>query len=576
MIEHVQRILSWCHNTLRNEEGLSPLDAFKELNKLLFMKWIIERERDMEFYRDTIYKGMVIDDPGLLQSIYSHVCNHMNSEGFYLSNDLRVSPNTCTIVFNILRGIDMNVPLIELGDGYDKFVAITLNRQSMIRLFNKDIADYMIDIADLRMGEIIVDYSCGVGTLLSSVYKSQKGKGVIPIYGCDCDSLMTQTTKISLLLHGCHQSRIKYCRDISKSDLPMPDVILMSVPHGGKINGMNTDIVLIKHAIDNLKYGGKAVLMVSDMVLSGYQYEDVRFILKSFGSILNITSLPESVVKYGDIKSKCSIIVFKKEGHTRGGTVMLSKIEKIGISNVGLPIDRNDLKEIAPYVKKWVQYGEFSSHPQLSYVDVDHFNIFEVDNIFAKVKATYSGKYPLIGLGTLFVVRERNRERVEDDKSYTRITVRKNQHDIVRRDIVKGSAIKGRYLTPVHAGQLILSRIGAKDGAIGILPRELDGAYVTDEFYVIDINKDKVHPYFLLLILTSEKYRSIFKGLSRGASGLSRLSYNDLFNLTVPLPPLNEQIEMVGDMESNRTQINRMEEKWIADLKRFNNNMFGL
>ena len=116
---------------------------------------------------------------------------------------------------------------------------------------------------------------------------------------------------------------------------------------------------------------------------------------------------------------------------------------------------------------------------------------------------------------------------------------------------------------------------GAKEGAIGIVPEELDGSYVTNEFYVLELNKNIITPYFLLLLLTSDTYQGMLRGLSRGATGLSRLPYRSLEDLTIPLPTLKEQLSLTGKMEETRAKINQMEKDWNEALVNFNQKMFG-
>ena len=577
MSERIQRIFSWCHNTLRNEEGLTSLNALRELNKLLFIKWYYEREGIKDFYQEAVSRGMVMDDHEKFQRMFSTVCDQFETEGYFSKyEELRVSPTTCSMVLDWLRWLDMSNPGADLGEGYDGFVAKTLKGQTSLRFYDKGIADYVIDALNIQPGDIIVDYSCGYGSLLVNILKKQKVNGENLIYGFDADSLMVQTTKLSMVMHGDMRSHIECCSDLKHVPfVPKVDVVVGSIPHGGKINGKAYDAELIGFIIDNLSDGGKAALIVSDLVLSGSQYEYVRYLMLRCGQILNITSLPVNAIKVGDIKAKCSIIFYEKNAISFGQPIMLTKIEDSGLSSLGLPTEKNDLKENLPLIKGWITKREQETNEQTCYVDPQDLESLEVDSIFAKINASFTGNYQQLKLSEVISQKIQYREKLEEEKQYRRVTVRKNQHDIVMRDVVKGSEIKGKYMTPIHTGQFVISRIGAKEGAIGIVPEELDGSYVTNEFYVLDLKTNMVSPYFLLLLLTSDFYQGILRGLSRGATGLSRLSYRSLEDLIIPLPTLQEQLTLIGKMEEMRAKINQMENDWAGALANFNQKMFG-
>lgn len=577
MIEQIQRVFTWCYNTLRNEEGLAPLNALRELNKLLFMKWFYESEGNKVFYEDAVSRGMVMDDHEKLQRMFATFCSRYEIEGYFSKyEELRVSPTTCSLVWHWLSRYDMSSPEAELGEGYDSFVAKTLKGQASLRFYDKGIADYMVDALDIQPGGIIVDYSCGYGSLLLNIHKKQKTSGHHLIYGFDADSLMAQITKLSMILHGDLRSHIECCSDLRLLPfVPQVGIIIGSIPHGGKINGRPQDGNLIEFIVNKLSHGGRAALLVSDMVLSGSQYEYVHDMLLRYGQILNITSLPINAVKVGEAKSKCSIIFFEKGVNSLGQPIMLTKIEDTGYSSLGLPTEKNDLRDNLPLVKGWITNREQGTNKLTQYVDPQNLESLEVDAIFAKLNASITRNYHQFELRDVISQRIQYREKLEDNKEYRRITVRKNQHDIVTRDVVKGLEIKGKYMTPIHTGQFVISRIGAKEGAIGIVPEELDGSYVTSEFYVLELKKNIINPYFLLLLLTSDMYQGMLRGLSRGATGLSRLSYRSLEDLIIPLPTLQEQLSLTGMMEETRAKINQMEKDWEKALANFNQKMFG-
>src|SRR5438067_136018 len=72
---------------------------------------------------------------------------------------------------------------------------------------------------------------------------------------------------------------------------------------------------------------------------------------------------------------------------------------------------------------------------------------------------------------------------VEDDKEYMSVTIRIKYKGVSLREVKKGRYIGTKRQFRVAKGQFILSRIDARQGALGIVPDELDGAIITNDFW---------------------------------------------------------------------------------------------
>jgi type I restriction enzyme S subunit len=81
---------------------------------------------------------------------------------------------------------------------------------------------------------------------------------------------------------------------------------------------------------------------------------------------------------------------------------------------------------------------------------------------------------------------------VQTGTRYRQVTIRTNFKGVVLRGTQDGSVIGTKKQFAVSAGQFILSRIDARNGAFGIVPKELDGAIVTNDFLAFDINEDSI------------------------------------------------------------------------------------
>ena len=78
--------------------------------------------------------------------------------------------------------------------------------------------------------------------------------------------------------------------------------------------------------------------------------------------------------------------------------------------------------------------------------------------------------------------------KLEAKKYYKLVTIKLSHKGVVLRQEKFGSEIKSKMFE-VKTGDFILSGIDARNGAFGIVPPELDGAIVTNDFWYFDINK---------------------------------------------------------------------------------------
>ena len=100
-----------------------------------------------------------------------------------------------------------------------------------------------------------------------------------------------------------------------------------------------------------------------------------------------------------------------------------------------------------------------------------------------------------------------------------------------------------------RTGQLILSRIDARNGAIGVVPPKLDGAVVTSDFPLFDLDRHKLEPPFLGWLCRTEGFVDLCRRASEGTTNRVRLKEERFLELEIPLPPLDEQRRIVTQIE---------------------------
>ena len=125
-----------------------------------------------------------------------------------------------------------------------------------------------------------------------------------------------------------------------------------------------------------------------------------------------------------------------------------------------------------------------------------------------------------------------------NELKYKLVTVKMHNKGVMLRREVTGSEIKSTRMFCVHSGQFILSRIDARNGAFGIIPSELDGALVTNDFPVFNIEKSRIDLDFLNWMVRTHDFIDMCKRASEGTTNRVRLKEDKFLNLAGPLPPL--------------------------------------
>jgi type I restriction enzyme S subunit len=142
------------------------------------------------------------------------------------------------------------------------------------------------------------------------------------------------------------------------------------------------------------------------------------------------------------------------------------------------------------------------------------------------------------------------------DAEYREVTVRLWGRGVVERRRVTGVEIAGGRRFVTHAEQFIASRIDARNGAMGIVPTDLDGAIVTNDFPLFNVRTDRLLPAFLGWLCRTLDFVELCQRASEGTTNRVRLKEERFLSLEVPLPPLAEQRRIVARIEELAAQIN--------------------
>ncbi len=151
----------------------------------------------------------------------------------------------------------------------------------------------------------------------------------------------------------------------------------------------------------------------------------------------------------------------------------------------------------------------------------------------------------------------RSEERINliPEEKYKEVTVRLWGKGVTLRREVNGAEIASESRFVVRPGQFIVSRIDARNGAFGLVPDSLDGALVTNDFPIFNLNVGRLFPPFLEWMSKTHGFVDLCKAASEGTTNRVRLKEERFLAAEIYLPPPAEQQRIVSRIEELAAKI---------------------
>ncbi len=165
-----------------------------------------------------------------------------------------------------------------------------------------------------------------------------------------------------------------------------------------------------------------------------------------------------------------------------------------------------------------------------------------------------SRHWPKVRLGEV-LRRSEEMAELQADTEYSGITVRLWGKGVIERGRVLGAEIAGNKRFVAREGQFIASRIDARNGAMGVVPAHLNGAVVTNDFPLFNIDAGRLLPAYFRWLSGTQGFVELCLLASEGTTNRVRLKEDRFLALEIPLPPLAEQHRIVARIEELAGQI---------------------
>jgi type I restriction enzyme S subunit len=166
--------------------------------------------------------------------------------------------------------------------------------------------------------------------------------------------------------------------------------------------------------------------------------------------------------------------------------------------------------------------------------------------------------WPKVALGEL--LRRSDESTVIDPAAdYHEVTIKLWGKGLISRGKVSGSDVVSARRV-VRANQLILSKIDARNGAIGLVPPELDGAIVSNDFPSFEFrDPDQCDAAFIGWLVRSSPFVELCKAASEGTTNRVRIKEDRFLDQQITLPPLAEQQALVARLDALSDKTRQLE-----------------
>jgi type I restriction enzyme M protein len=262
--------------------------------------------------------------------------------------------------------------------------------------------------------------------------------------------------------------------------------------------------------------------------------------------------------------------------------IFLAEADQIGYSPAGAPIADSDLYSVVHDTPDAQdedsilgQYTRVFRHDPAAYRGTekpqcmairasDHFTAhptYRIDPKFHLFEREQLSSPPpgmqRVQLGEILQRREeRVRSALEPDREFLVPTLTQ-EGELTPREAGQGNtqpAWFGQYFKEdstwyrLHAEDLVYSRIDLWKGCVTVVPEEYDGAIVTNEFPVYEVDQEQLDPHYLKLVLRTAYFQRAIRAITTGHSNRRRTQADDFENLTIFVPEDRDMQLAISDV----------------------------
>jgi type I restriction enzyme M protein len=193
--EEFTKLLTRCHNIIRNNDKLSPEAAFDEISKILFMKIMYERNSTEEMIfskvkfqldeknydqvvRPNLKKEVAYLDQDYMQYLFDNTKRAFENDGIFETKDqIKIKRTSFEMIVEELETFNLSDTSDDVkGIAFEQFLGKTFRGELGQFFTPRTIVDYMVNVLDPEEMETICDPCCGSGGFLITAFEYVKNK----------------------------------------------------------------------------------------------------------------------------------------------------------------------------------------------------------------------------------------------------------------------------------------------------------------------------------------------------------------------------------------------------------------
>ena len=222
-----------------------------------------------------------------------------------------------------LDRIPLTAELDLFGLAYERFFPDLFKGERGQFFTPRPLVELMVDLAEVRPGERVIDPTCGSGSfLMAAVSRGAEVDGV------EVDPELVALCQLNLALHGANPRAVRRADLFRDPVTEQWDVILANPPFSVDIDDRDvlagfalargkarasSDVLFLEAAWRRLRPGGRMSVVLPHSMLANPRYEDVRAWLDERFVRRALISLPEGVFRpFGGAASRAAIVVLAR------------------------------------------------------------------------------------------------------------------------------------------------------------------------------------------------------------------------------------------------------------------------
>jgi len=590
-------IFEEANNTLRVEGLRAGIERFSEFSNILFLKLFseIDNLKDApEFnrkYKWDFYKGMPSDE--ILNYINAivlpEISKHYNDENIFSKLQIKDGRVLKSIIDKLDPLILTDINSDIKGDAFEYFLrATTATGNDLGEYFTpRHIVKMMVKLVNPQIGEKIYDPFCGTGGLLIESFRhiyntmprnerTLKQLRENTIFGNEITNT-ARITKMNMILAGDGHSNIQMKNSLEDPIDGKYDIVITNMPYSQTtefgslydIPTKNGDSICVQHcikAVDKTSENGRIAIVVPEGFLFRKDLKKTRKYLLEKCELQSIISLPQGVfLPYTGVKTN---IIYLKKVNKRSTK---DHYWNFDVKNDGYSLDNNRRKldggnDLEKYLSNRNPETEQNEALSIGFSIISINDV--INNDYTLIGSQYKELYNYDNV-KFKLVKLRDVVKVLSGYPFASNNFSPtNGYPIIRiRDIKTNSTetkfngeFKPEYI--VKNGDLIIGM----DGDFNHVLWQGGNALLNQRICKIHDYKDCLKEYIFHII--RKPLNIIWEHTPY--TTVKHISIKQILDITIPLPPIKIQQEIVDKLDRNENEIEKAQ-KQINELEKKNN-----